>query len=163
MTPACKKTSNSYAFPMVAALLFAPGHSKTRFSWILWKSMKIHEISWHIMKFLIFYRNSGFAGSLGCQALQTLLFPKEYQGFVKGCGWLKTQEIIISLKSMKFLEFSWNFIEFMENSPISRGSGPAALARRNDSNSYGFSMVAARTFFPGHPKIWFFMKILVSK
>ena len=50
------------------------------------------------MKFLKFYQNSGFAGSLECQALQPLLFPKEYQGFVKGCGWLKTQ------KNMNFIE-----------------------------------------------------------
>ena len=54
--------------------------------------MKYHAFSLNLMKFLKFYRKSGFEGSLECQALQPLLFPKEYEGFVKGCGWLKTQK-----------------------------------------------------------------------
>ena len=54
------------------------------------------------------------------------------------------------------------FHEFHTFSPISPVFGPAALARKKDSNSYGFSMVAASTFLPGHPKIWFSMKILDS-
>ena len=64
------------------------------------------------MKFLEFYPNFGSAGSLECQALQPLLFPKENKGFVKGCGWLKTQNIMdfiknheVSKKSMKFHKF----------------------------------------------------------
>ena len=58
------------------------------------------------MKFLKFCKNIGFAASLGCQALQPLLFPKEYQGFVKGCGWLKTQKIMIFIEFHNFLKFS---------------------------------------------------------
>ena len=105
------------------------------------------------MKFLNFYKNISFAGSLGCQALQPLLFPKEYQGFVKGCGWLKTQEIMIFMEIHGISGIFTNFHKFHEISPISPGLGPAALARRKDSNSNGFSMVAARTFLPGHAKI----------
>ena len=105
------------------------------------------------MGFLRFYQNSGFAGSLGCQALQPLLFLKEYQGFVKGCGWLKTQEIIISIEIHGNSGIFTKFHKFHQISPISPDLGPAALARRKDSNSYGFSMVAARTFLPGHTKI----------
>ena len=70
------------------------------------------------MKFLKFYENDGFAGSLGCQALQPLLFPKEYQGFVKGCGWLKTQEIMIFIEidevSGIFMRFHDNFVNFVD-------------------------------------------------
>ena len=105
------------------------------------------------MKFLKLYKDFGSAGSLGCQALQPLLFPKEYQGFVKGCGWLKTQEIMIFIEIDDISGIFMKFHKFHEISPISPGWGPAALARRNDSNSYGFSMVAARTFLPGLPKI----------
>ena len=54
------------------------------------------------------------------------------------------------------------FHNFHKLSTISPVLGPAALARKKDSNSYGFSRVAARTFLPGHAKIWFFIKILVS-
>ena len=114
------------------------------------------------MKFLKSYKNIGFAGSLRCQALQPLLVPGEYQGFVKGCGWLKIHKL------MNFIEIhknSGNLIKihtFHKNSPISPILGPAALARRKDSNSYGFLMVTARTFLPGHLKISFFITILVS-
>ena len=61
----------------------------------------------------------------------------------------------ISKKTMKLHKFLW----FPSISPV---SGSAALARNKDSNSNGFSMVAARTFLPGHSRIWFFMKILDS-
>ena len=66
---------------------------------------------------------------------------------------------------IRFYGISWNFIEihkFHKYPPISPVFGPATLARKKDSNSYGFSMVAARTFLPGHSRIWFFMKILDS-
>ena len=63
------------------------------------------------MKFLKIYPNFGFAGSLECQALQPLLFPKEYQGFVKGCGWLKTQNIMISIRNYEIIS---NFMGFYE-------------------------------------------------
>ena len=53
--------------------------------------------------------NFGFASSLECQALQPLLFPKENKGFVKGCGWLKTQNIMIFIRNH---EFSRNFMKF---------------------------------------------------
>ena len=61
------------------------------------------------MGFLKFYENNGFAGSLGCQALQPLLFPKEYQGFVKGGGWLETQGIMIFVE---IHEISGIFMKF---------------------------------------------------
>ena len=60
------------------------------------------------MKLLTFYPNLGFASSLECQAAQPLPFPKGNQGFVKGCGWLKTQ------KSMVCIEIHWNFETFHE-------------------------------------------------
>ena len=65
------------------------------------------------MKFLNFYLNFGFAGSLECQALQPLLFPKEYQGFVKGCGWLKTQNIMKFIKNHEISEKSMKFHKFL--------------------------------------------------
>ena len=71
-------------------------------------------------------------------------------------------KIMIFIEIHKISEVFLKFHKFHKIPPISPVLGPAALARRNDSNSYGFSMVAARTFLPGHPKIWFFMKILVS-
>ena len=46
--------------------------------------------------------------------------------------------------------------------PISPVFGPAALARKKDSNSYAFSMVAALMFPPRAPQNLFFWKILVS-
>ena len=109
-----------------------------------------------------FYQNSGFAGSVECQALQLLLFPKEYQGFVKGCGWLKTQKIMNFIKNHENSRNSMEFHKFLWFPCISPVFGSAALARKKDSNSYGFPMVAARTFLPGHPRIWFSMKILDS-
>ena len=114
------------------------------------------------MKFLIFHPNSGFAGSLECQALQTLLFPKEYQGFVKGCGWLKTWKTIIFIKIHKISRLSMKLHKFHKFPPISQVFGPAALARKKDSNSYAFSMVAALMFPPRAPQNMFFLKILVS-
>ena len=140
-----------------------PGTPKQDFSWISWNFMKFREISWDFMKFLKFYPNSGFAGSLECQALQPLLFPKEYQGFVKGCGWLRTQKLMI------FINNHWTsgiFMKFHKFPPISPVFGPAVLARKKDSNSYAFSMVAALMFPPRAPqnmfswKYWFQTKIL---
>ena len=81
---------------------------------------------------------------------------------MKGCRWLKTQNFMIFIR---FYGISWNFIEihkFHKFPPISPVFGPATLARKKDSNSYGFSMVAARTFLPGHSRISIFMKILDS-
>ena len=46
--------------------------------------------------------------------------------------------------------------------PISPVFGPAALARKKDSNSYAFSMVAALMFPPRAPQNMFFLEILVS-
>ena len=168
----CKKSTlwRRHAKRQVIPMLFQwlqpsyslPGAPKHEFPWIIWEFMKFHEISWSFMKFLEFYKYFGFAGSLGCQALEPFLFPKEYQGFVKGCGWLKTQKIMIFIEIHRISEVFLKFHKFHKISPISPVLGPAALARRNGSNSYGFSMVAARTFLPGHPKIWFCMKILVS-
>ena len=143
---------------MVAALIFAPGHPKTWFSLKFMKFLKYHEISWNFIEFLEFHRNFGFGSSRECQAPQPLLFPKENKGFVKGCGWLKTQN------SMKFIRNYEKFRNFMifHNFQwllcISQDFGPAALARKKDSNSYAFSMVAAPSFFPGHPKIWHFIQ-----
>ena len=114
------------------------------------------------MKFLEICKNIGFAASLGCQALQPLLFPKEYQGFVKGCGWLKTQKIVISIKNHQISEIFMKFHKFHKFPPISQVFGPAALARKKDSNSYAFSMVAALMFPPRAPQNMFFLKILVS-
>jgi hypothetical protein len=64
------------------------------------------------MKFLKIYPNVGFGSSLECRVVQPLLFPKENKGFVKGCGWLKTQNIMnfiknhgISRKPMKHHKF----------------------------------------------------------
>ena len=104
------------------------------------------------MKFLKFYKIIGFAGSLGCQALQPLLFRKEYQGFVKGCGWLKTQEIMIFMEIHEISGIFMKFHKFHEISRISPGLGPAALARRNDSNSYGFQWLQRAHSSPGTPK-----------
>ena len=53
------------------------------------------------------------------------------------------------------------FHRFHRIPPISPVCGPAALARKKDSNSYAFSMVAVLIFLPGHSKISFSMKILV--
>ena len=124
--------------------------------------MKFREISWNFMKFLKFYPNSGFAGSLECQALQPLLFPKEYQGFVKGCGWLKIQKLMNFIETYENSRIFMKIHKFHRKFPNPSILGPAALARKKINNSYGFSMVAARTFLPGHSKIWFPMKILVS-
>ena len=65
------------------------------------------------MKFLKFHLKSGFASSLECQALQPLLFPKEYQGFVKGCGWLKTQKIMNFIKNHESSRNHMNFHKFL--------------------------------------------------
>ena len=54
------------------------------------------------------------------------------------------------------------FHKFHEVSPISPVSGPAALERKKDSNSYAFSMVAALMFPPRAPQNLIFMRILVS-
>ena len=54
------------------------------------------------MKFLEFYPNFDFASSLECQAPQPLFFPKENKGFVKGCGWLKTQNFMNFIKNNVF-------------------------------------------------------------
>ena len=50
------------------------------------------------MSFVKFQLNLGFASSLEWQAAQHLLFLKENKGFVKGCGWLKTQNIMICIR-----------------------------------------------------------------
>ena len=123
--------------------------------------MKLHEISWNLVKFLNIYSNFGFVSSLECQAAQPLLFPKEYQGFVTGCGWLKTQNIMIFIRNHEILRNFMNFHKFPWFSCISQDFGPAALVRKKDSNSYAFSMVAVLIFLPGHSKISFSMKILV--
>jgi len=65
------------------------------------------------MKFLKFYPNFGFASSLECQALQPLLFPKENKGFVKGCGWLKTQNIMNFIKNHEIFKNSMKFHKFL--------------------------------------------------
>ena len=114
------------------------------------------------MKFLKLHPNFGFAGSLECQALQPLLFPKEYQGFVKGCGWLKTQKIMNFVKNHQNSGIFMKFHNFHNFSPISAVFGPAALARKKDSNSYAFPMVAAFMFAPRAPQNLFFLQILVS-
>ena len=113
------------------------------------------------MKFLIFSQNLGFASSLECQAAQPLLFPKGNQGFVKGCGWLKTQNIMIFIRNHEIITKSMEFHKFPYFSSISQDFGPAALASKKDSISYAFSMVVVLIFLPGHGQIWFFMKILV--
>ena len=105
------------------------------------------------MKFLIFYQNLGFASSLECQAAQPLLFPKGNQGFVKGCGWLKTQNIMIFIRNHEIITKSMEFHKFPLFTCISQDFGPAALASKKDSISYAFSMVAVLTFHPGHVQI----------
>ena len=105
------------------------------------------------MKYLIFYQNLGFASSLECQAAQPLLFPKGNQGFVKGCGWLKTQNIMIFIRNHEIITKSMEFHKFPYFSCISQDFGPAALASKKDSISYAFSMVAVLTFLPGHGQI----------
>ena len=52
------------------------------------------------------------------------------------------------------------FHNFHKIPPISPVFGPAALARKKDSNSYAFSMVAALMFPPRAPQNLFFLKIL---
>ena len=55
-----------------------------------------------------------------------------------------------------------NFHKFHKFPPISPVFGPAALARKKDSNSYALSMVAALMFPPRAPQNLFFLKILDS-
>ena len=54
-----------------------------------------------------------------------------------------------------------NFHKFHKFSPISLVFGPAALARKKDSNPYAFSMVAALMFPPRAPPNLFSLEILV--
>ena len=115
------------------------------------------------MKFLKLHPNSGFAGSLECQALQPLLFPKEYQCFLKGCGWPKTQKIMNFMENHKLFEIFMKSYKFHDFLPISPVFSPAALARKKDSNSYTFSMVAALMFPPRAPQNLFFLKIFASE
>ena len=75
--------------------------------------MKFHEISCNFMKFLEFYLNFGFASSLECQAPQPLLFPKEYKGSVKGCGWLKTQNVMDLIRNYEIIKNFMNFHDFL--------------------------------------------------
>ena len=101
-------------------------------------------------------------GVPGVSSSSDHVFPKENKGFVEGCGWLKTQNF---MNFHIFHEISENFMKFHEMSlfsVISRFFGPAALQRKNDSNSYAFSMVAALQFLPGHSKNWIFMIIMDS-
>jgi len=124
--------------------------------------MNFIEISWNFMKFWYFRGISRLLRFLGCRAPQTLLFPKENKGFVEGCGWLKTQNF---MDFHIFHEISESFMRFHEIalfSVFSRLFGPAALQRKNDSNSYAFSMVAALQFLTGHSQNWFSMKIMDS-
>ena len=114
------------------------------------------------MQFLKFPQNFGFGAPLECQAAQTLLFPKENKGFVKGCGWLKTQNIMNFIKNHENSKNSMKFHKFLSFPGISPVFGPAALARKKDSNSYAFPMVAALMFPPRAPQNMFFLKILVS-
>ena len=134
-----------------------PGTPKHEFSSNFWNFMKLSWMSWIFMKLLIFYSNLGFASSLECQAAQPLLFPKGNQGFVKGCGWLKTQNFMIFIRNYGISGNFMIFHKFIWILCISQDFGPAALARKKDSNSYAFSMVAAPSFSPRHPKNWNFM------
>ena len=132
--------------------------------------LEIHEALWffeiscNFMKFLKFYPNFGFAGSLECQALQPLLFPKEYQGFVKGCEWLKTQKSWISLKTIKFAEFSWNFISFITFPQFHQFSALRRWHAKRTVIPMHFQWLQRSCFLPEHPKIcfswisWNFMK-----
>ena len=66
---------------------------------------------------------------------------------------------------MDFYEISGNSMKlhkFHTFPPISPVFGPAALARKKDSNSYALSMVAALMFPPRARQNMFFLKILVS-
>jgi len=135
-----------------------PGTQKHYFPWKSWILMKLIEISPNSMKFRGVWWISGLLRFLGCQAPQPLLFPKENKGFVKGCGWLKIRIPIISNRIHGMSEIFMEMQKVPLFSSISQHCGPAALARKNNSNSYAFSMVVALIFLPGHPKIWFFMK-----
>ena len=64
--------------------------------------MNFQEISEILLK-------GGFASSLECQAAQPLLFPKGNQGFVKGCGWLKTQNIMVFIRNYEIITKSMEF------------------------------------------------------
>ena len=86
------------------------------------------------MKFLIFYTNLGFASSLECQAAQPLLFPKGNQGFVKGCGWVKTQNIMIFIRNHDIMKLSgnpWNFINFHDFRVFRKISAPQRWQAKN--------------------------------
>ena len=124
--------------------------------------MKFHEIWWDFWKST---QISVLWAPWSARLLNPCFFLREIKvSWRVADGW-KHKTSWISLKTNKFLWIPWNFMkihEFHTFSPISPVFSPAALARKKDSNSYGFSMVAARTFLPGHPKIWFFMIILVS-
>ena len=48
----------------------------------------------------------------GVPGSSTLAFPKENKGFVKGCGWLKIQNVMIFIRFHGISEASWEFINF---------------------------------------------------
>ena len=71
-------------------------------------------------------------------------------------------KIMNFIKNHQVFGILMKFHKFHNFPPISPVFGPAALARKKDSNSYAFSMVAALMFPPRAPQNLFFLKILVS-
>ena len=138
-----------------------PGTPKHYFPWNSSNFMTFPQIPWSLMKFQKFHQHVSFVRSLGCQAAQPLLFPKEFKGFVKGCGWLKTENIINFIRNHEIIRNSMHFHKIHWFSCISQDFGPAALERKKDSNSNAFPMVPVLIFLPAHSKIWFPMEILV--
>ena len=105
-----------------------PGIAKHDISWNSWNFMKFREFSWNFMKFLEFYQNFGFGSSPECQAPQPLLFPKENKGFVKGGGWLKTQNLMNFIRNY---EISGNFMIFINSYDFYAFLKISALQRRH--------------------------------
>ena len=143
----------SYSLPGTPKQIFLEFHG------ILWNFVDFHEI---FIKILKYYPNSGFAGSLECQALQPLLFPKEYQGFVKGCGWLKTQKTWISFKIMKLPEIPWTFINSYDFLAFHQFSALRRWHAKRTVIPMGFQWLQRAHSSPGTPKSDFVMKIFNS-
>ena len=101
-----------------------PDTQKHEFLWNSWYFMKLLEIPLVFMKFGEIGRISGFSRFLGCQAPQTLLFPKENIGSVKCCGWLKTQDFMIFHRFYEISEISLKSINPHNFLPFHKISAP---------------------------------------
>ena len=110
------------------------------------------------MEFQKFHQNFIFAGSLECQALQPLLFPREFQGFVKGCGWLKTQNIMILIKNDGFSEIPWDFIKSHDFRAFREISAPQLWHAKKTVIPIIFQWLQCSYSSPGTPKSDFLWK-----